>query len=380
MPENITTLLFVSWIIWGAIRGYFKGAWLCFFSVLGVLMAYVTCVVLGRPLMGVIEGQGFSPLIAALIVLPCLFFFVQLIVSSVPNILPVISKNKGQFPVLGAVIGAGVNVISGLVFVWFFGFALSLKEAPSEREVNSAEVAVGTPSSDQAIHQVARKVMKTAAYVGSRATGKDEEQAKIIAVMTSEPAKTVNNFQGLAKSEELKRLVQNPQAQYLMATNNTGALKKLPEFSRLMSQPDMMQMAKAFSHEKNKDPEQFVADNFSWVWRRMQYLKNDARVQAILSDEEVRTLIEKQNTGELLLNTKIHQLISIVLDDPELEDIDYTQFVNQADGGGTVLHREVNLEASNPIYKWISESGTTKYTHWEDIPENRKSQAVLMTE
>ncbi|WNO10159.1 CvpA family protein [Teredinibacter sp. KSP-S5-2] len=380
MPENITTLLFVSWVIWGAIRGYFKGSWLSFFSVLGVVAAYVACVVLGRPLVDILQEQGFSPLIAALVVLPCLFFSVQLFVSSVPNISPLISKNKGQLPALGAVIGAGVNVVSGLVFVWFIDFALSLKDAPSDAELSHAEVVVDSPSSDQAIRQVASKAMETAAYLGSRATGKDEEQAKIIAVMTSKPAKTVTHFQGLAKSEELKRLVQNPQAQYLMATNNTGALKKLPEFSQLMSQPDMVGMAKAFSQEKNKDPEQFVADNFSWVWRRMQYLKNDTRVKAILSDEEVRTLIEKQNTAELLLNAKIHQLISIVLDDPKLEGVDYTQFVNQAEDGDAMLSRDADPAKSNPIYKWVSEAGTTKYTHWEDIPENKKSQAVLMTE
>jgi hypothetical protein len=129
-----------------------------------------------------------------------------------------------------------------------------------------------------------------------------------------------------------------------------------------------------------------LAENITQVWQRMQVLKHDPEIQAILRDKEVIKLVENKNPLALLANEKIQIIVDRVME-LDTKDFDFSAFEIQESKTqepdtqepeaqeAEVENRSLPL-SSTPIYTWRDDQGKIQFSDYQSIPPNKRDQAV----
>lgn len=410
----MVTVLFVAWVGFYTWRGYRKGFLLTAVGLFGFVAAYGICFFWVGDLARVLKGIGLSSAAALITAIIVLFFGASFLLGTLPKFIleRSIKTNRGQVPILGAGLGAIFGVISGLVLVWCFALVdntvLAQKSSIGSASTNQGNQTEPELKSDHAAQKplqilpnLASKMVGSIAAAGVRVSGTDRIETKALGAMLQQPDVFIGGIKSLSQSPQLKQFTADPKAQYLMATNDVSSLVQTQSFKALRNQPGMNDLIAMLEPGENtpsgQDVDRVLAEKLTFVWRRMQYLKHDARVQEILQDPQVNSLIQQQNPAKLLLSPKIHQLINLVMEDqPEMANVDFTQFVGTGftatdnvakPGGGRDNEDDIGANddivdlPSRPdtIYKWYDEQGKARYTDLKNIPKDKLDKAVLMT-
>lgn len=296
----------------------------------------------------------------------------------------------------GAAFGALSGVATGFLVIWCVSFAKAFTDDKTDvAESNSTQ---GT------LESLASTAVESLTTVGMTVVGVEPEKAILLQSVVSAPKVLASSVNQVMKSEGLQRFMNNPYSQKLMATNDVGSLLSDPGFRALMAEPGMQNLSDLWADGKkqnaqSKTADVFMAEQLSFVWRRLQYLKHDPRVQEILRDPEVQALAVNQNPLAMVKNPKFMRLVGLVMDGQiNTEDVDFLQFVGSEPFGSESPDRNdaANFSESNDsseedeapaiqkpyqpttIYKWRDEDGILKYSDYEGVPENKRNSAEVM--
>ena len=408
---SIITVLFIAWVALYIYRGYKKGLWPMVLGLIGFVGAYAASILWASEFAALLQTMGLGSVAAMITAVLVLFFGASFLLSTLPRFVFAAKFQEENFklPWLGAGVGALVGVVSGLILIW--GYSL-IKSTVIDKPESPAVFSNAAPSSaprdavekEKAIlPELASKVVGKVASAGISAMGAANLQTKAMGAMLQQPEEFVGGLKSLSRSQELREFINDKNVQYLMATNDVGSLMQTDSYKKLRDQQGMDQLIDLVEPTGDgEDSEQMnllVAEKMTFVWRRMQYMKNDPRVQEILRDPEVYNLIQQQNPAALIVNPKVHKLIGIIMQDqPEMENFDFTQFIgteiaprverenNPAtagqEGGGELTEREYVAPAPREpdvIYKWYDDSGAVRYTDKKNVPSDKLDSAELIT-
>lgn len=379
-------ILFTGWVLYFALRGYLQGIWRTLIGLIGFGVAYAVSAYWATDAGAVIQTFGLGSMPATIVGSAVLFILAYLIASTLPKIFleKWLDKKSLAARLTGAGAGGTLGCFSGLVLIWAISFIGAAWQSGSGRALPS-QLVVPKP-----LASAAGALVGSVAKAGTQAVGAKDIHAQLVGALLANPEEFVESFTSLQDSKVMDRFFLDGPAQFYMAKKDYAALRQTPAFKEVAQQEGVRSIGALALAGKEGDPEkvsqneidQTLAENMTFVWRRMEYLKHNPEVQSILSDPEVQQLVQNKNPLDLMFNAKVSRLVDLIMqDDPAMELHDFSQ----ADGAGMAgLISQDNVEVVAPpkqvkIYKWVDDDGQVQYTDLDSTPKNKRAQAELLS-
>ncbi|WP_370979109.1 CvpA family protein [Agaribacterium sp. ZY112] len=385
MLEHIFLLVFVVWVVAQSFFGWRKGLWLCLLDIAALVLAYLVSFFFGEQLTNYLSQFPSIDTHARFIAYPSLFIVVNSVLPFVlKHVFPALKRRSLLLSLAGAGVGGATGAVMALLAVWFVGIGMQTMG------IEQPGLELGQQA--QPLKKAASSLVSEATELGLRATGADPAQAQVMASIVAEPESVIQSVKELSKSEPLKHLVRNKRIQRMMATNDASSLAASDEFQQLVQDPAMSGFLNKLEQSGKHDQaaQTFLAEQFSFVWRRMLYTQNDPRVQSLFDDQQWRESLAQKNPAQLMADSKFQQLVSVILESrPELKDADLSYLLDKElaadllDGpevtglgrDDKAAKRAVKPYRSTEVYKWVDDQGVVQYSQWSSIPESKRASA-----
>ena len=358
-------ILFIIVLAFFAYRGYRKGLLKSLSRVLGLIAGYLAAILYARYVSTLVESntplQGIAAFVAASLIL---FIGAGIVINLLFRVMEGLMPEKQGESKGSSYGGAAVGLMAGLavavVLVWTFGF---VRDMQPERKV-------ATPA--QAPKSAIETFANTAASeVVSMALSLSSAKPEIVSLSTAlieSPGEIAQQAQRLANSNDINALLRDPANQAVINANDLDALQALPAFQQLARNPDLLALTKSAGmlDEANNTAavEIELASQITDIWGRMQRMKDDKRVQEILSDPEFQQKIQSGNPVDMLSNSKLLELADIIFADESPANMNGSGQQNkqtntaQADNSST----EKPAKKGTLIYSWTDKNGKTHYS------------------
>ncbi len=399
---HITTIIFFALLAFFTWRGYQKGFIGSITRVLGWIVAYPAAIVFTKPTAKLImQHTALDGLLVYFIAGSAIFLLVSFLVSLLLNLLakliPETDATQVGSRIGGASIGLLMGALVGLLVVYAIGLVLTPKVQPIQNEqtvdlsltennsdnTNRAP-ATGVPhvrdlakSNDSFIEASAKKLMGNAAATAVDLALDDKTTTQITKAFVENPQSMLTHVQQVANDGQMKNLMADEKIQSILNTGDTRALMRDPAFKELMNNPSVQALMS--QSDVNSDAgSQAAAEKMVQAWNRVQTIKHDPRVIAIISDPEFQQQLNSSNKLPLMMNPKLNQLTEII----------FSSETMPANGMGNYQIQDINAAATNTasttnkesgedskpattIYRWTDENGQV---HYSDKPVKDKQQ------
>ena len=399
---HITTIIFFALLAFFTWRGYQKGFIGSITRVLGWIVAYPAAIVFTKPTAKLImQHTALDGLLVYFIAGSAIFLLVSFLVSLLLNLLakliPETDATQVGSRIGGASIGVLMGALVGLLVVYAIGLVLTPKVQPIQNEqtvdlsltdnhsdnTNRAP-ATGVPhvrdlakSNDSFIEASAKKLMGNAAATAVDLALDDKTTTQITKAFVENPQSMLTHVQQVANDGQMKNLMADEKIQSILNTGDTRALMRDPAFKELMNNPSVQALMS--QSDVNSDAgSQAAAEKMVQAWNRVQTIKHDPRVIAIISDPEFQQQLNSSNKLPLMMNPKLNQLTEII----------FSSETMPANGMGNYQIQDINAAATNTasttnkesgedskpattIYRWTDENGQV---HYSDKPVKDKQQ------
>lgn len=400
---HITTIVFFALLAFFTWRGYQKGFIGSITRVLGWIVAYPAAIVFTKPTAKLLmQHTALDGLLVYFIAGSAIFLLVSFLVSVLLNLLakliPETDATQVGSRIGGASVGVLMGALVGLLVVYAIGLVLTPKVQPMQyeqtdnmpvtdnAEPTSRAPATGVPhvrdlakSNDSFIEASAKKLIGNAAATAVDLALDDKTTTQITKAFVENPQTMLTHVQQVANDGQMKNLIADEKIQSILTTGDTHALMRDPAFKELMNNPSV-QALMSQSDVNSEAGSQAAAEKMVQAWNRVQTIKHDPRVIAIISDPEFQQQLNSSNKLPLMMNPKLNQLTEII----------FSSETAPANGMGTYQVRDINdgstgantapainnaadedAKPATTIYRWTDENGQV---HYSDKPVKDKQE------
>lgn len=397
---HITTIVFFALLAFFAWRGYQKGFIGSITRILGWIVAYPAAIVFTKPAAKLImQHTSLDGLIVYFIAGSAIFLLVSYLVSLLLNLLakliPDTDATQMGSKIGGASVGVLMGALVGLLVVYAISLVLTPKVQPippesasdiSSSDINTINNNRAPPTdvphvrdlekiNDSFIEASAKKLIGNAAATAVNLALDDKTTTQITKAFVENPQSMLTHVQQVANDGQMKELMADEKIQSILTTGDTNALLRDPGFQELMNNPSV-QALMSQSDVNSEAGSQAAAEKMVQAWSRMQTIKHDPRVIAIISDPEFQQQLNSSNKLPLMMNPKLNQLTEIIFNSETMPADGMENYeVRDISGGNTNINPapETNPgEDSKPaatIYRWTDENGQV---HYSDKPITNK--------
>lgn len=397
---HFTTIVFFALLAFFTWRGYQKGFIGSITRVLGWIVAYPAAIMFTKPVAKLLmQHTSLDGLIVYFIAGSAIFllvsFLVSVLLNSLAKLIPETDATQTGSRIGGASVGVLMGALVGLLVVYAIGLVLT----PNVQPLQQAQVsdpfptsgnpdnagrtpATGVPhvrdlakSNDSFIEASAKKLMGNAAATAVDLALDDKTTTQITKAFVENPQTMFTHVQQVANNGQIKSLIADEKIQSILTTGDTQALMRDPAFKELMNNPSV-QALMSQSDVNSEAGSQAAAEKMVQAWSRVQTIKHDPRVIAIISDPEFQQQLNSSNKLPLMMNPKLNQLTEII----------FSSETTPANGMGNYQVRDLNeatthtapatnnvadedSKAATTIYRWTDENGQV---HYSDKPVKNK--------
>ncbi|WP_045860802.1 CvpA family protein [Teredinibacter purpureus] len=378
------TPLFIVWVAYNAWRGYKRGLGLTLLSLVGLAAAYFSCYSWGPFVSSELSERGWHPLLAYCAAFLGVYLLVYVMVAELPSVI-FARWLRAQWVWPGAVLGMGVGVVSGLIFVWVISLVetalvLNRPEVAGSIKVNRVDISnVSDP-----VSKAARVFVAEASLVGAQALGMDIVQARLFESFVRSPQHVIQRLEALGQSQALRVFVTNGDVQRYLHTGNLEGLVESGHFQQLITQPEMAPFRELALEEVRRRDEKatlkmadiYLASRLSQAWRRMNTLREQPEIKAILADSDVKSLIESRNIPALLMHPKVQVLLGRVLETDNDTSVDGRAYSSGLPSfeQPSIVPTEKAVEPPAVLFKWQDSEGRVHYG--ESPPDDVEPQRL----
>lgn len=408
---HITTIVFFALLAFFTWRGYQKGFIGSITRILGWIVAYPAAIIFTKPVAKLLmEYTALDGLLVYFIAGSAIFLLVSFLVSLLLNLfaklIPENDATKTGSRIGGAGVGILMGALVGLLVVYAIGLVITPKAQPSqqaiasdalsawntESAINSNDTvntnntpAAGVPhirdlgkSNDSFIEASAKKLIGNAAATAVDLALDDKTTTQITKAFVENPQTMLTHVQQVANDGQMKDLMADEKIQSLLTTGDTQALMRTAEFQSLMDNPSV-QALMAQSDVDSEAGSQAAAEKMVQAWNRVQTIKHDPRVIAIISDPEFQQQLNSPNKLPLMMNSKLNQLTEIIFSSEttpangmgtyrvqNMDDTTTGSHVNPAANNSAI---DDDSKPATTIYRWTDENGQV---HYSDKPVQKK--------
>lgn len=347
-------VIFITVIVFFAYRGYRKGLLKSLSRVISLVAGYIAAILYTRQFSTVVETQTPLEGLVALATASVLLFFVAALAVSlifwlIGITIPERTNSTTTSSIGGATVGLLTGVIVSVIIVWGFAF---LRDMQTETEL-AESVKPNKSTIESIVNRAASKAVKTALSLADAKPAITQMSAALI----ESPGEIAQQAKRLAGSKDLSALLGDPENQAVLNSGDVEAVKALPAFQQLVNNPDMQALAKSAgmlnqSADSSASVDAALADQLTDIWARMQRVKNDQRVQEILSNPEFQKKVQSGNPLDLMTNARLLELADIIFEDK---------------GNGAIEESGDNSfsKQEKAIFSWIDENGKIHYSDKE---------------
>ena len=405
---HLTSIVFFAVLAFFTWRGYQKGFIGSITRVLGWIVAYPAAIVFTKPVAKILmQHTALDGLIVYFIAGSAIFLLVSLLVSLLLNFLATLIPETDATQIGSKIGGASVGVLMGalvgLLVVYAIGLVLTPKAQPVEQEYVSEQAstdnsinsdnrerapATNVPhvrdlgkSNDSFIEASAKKLMGNAAGAAVNLALDDKTTTQITKAFVEDPQSMLTHVQQVTNNGQMKELMADEKIQSILTTGDTNALMRAPGFQELMNDPSV-QALMSQSDVDSAEGSQAAAEKMVQAWSRVQTIKHDPRVIAIISDPEFQQQLNSSNKLPLMMNPKLNQLTEIIFSNEstpangmggyQVQDIDAEGNTNRVSVTDESTNKNPTDDDSKPkatIYRWTDENGRV---HYSDKPVKDK--------
>ncbi|ACE83999.1 CvpA family protein [Cellvibrio japonicus] len=391
---SLTTIVFFTLVAIFAWRGYQKGFIGSIARLMGWILAYPAAIVFTKPFARWLDTHTALDglivyFIAGAIIFLATSFVVTLLLNSLSRLIPDNDFTSVSSRLGGLTMGVLLGGLLGLLAV----YGLSLIQKP---QIAEPESTVATDSQDApptsttgqspqvpAVHQLtqakqsfieasAKKLIGTATAKAVDITLEDKTTSQVAKAFVEDPQTMLTHVQAISNSGQMRNLMGDEKIQSMLTTGDIHGLMRNPEFQAVMNNEHM----RALLAQSNIDSEQSskaTAEKMVAAWNRVNRLKHDPRVIAIVTDPEIQQQLNSPNKLPLMMNPKLNQLMELIFssDTPDatgagsyqITDIS-TDVLKSASSGS---EQTTSSSAKTTIYRWTDENGQV---HYADQPVN----------
>jgi uncharacterized membrane protein required for colicin V production len=389
---HITTIVFFALLAFFVWRGYQKGFIGSITRILSWLVAYPAAIVLTKPCAKWLsQHTALDGIIVYFIAGSGIFLLVSIIVTQLLNLLAKLIPNSDAANTSSKVGGAGIGVLVGTLVGLMVVYALGLVIAPAPQTTmannaidnntfenstaTSAEnetraPATGVPhvrdlsqSNDSFIEAAAKKLMGKAAATAVDLALDDKTTTQITKAFVQNPQTMLTHVQQVTNDGQLKNLIADENIQSILTTGDTHALMRNPGFKDLMNNPSV-QALMSQSDVTSDAGSQAAAEKMVQAWNRVQMIKHDPRIIAIINDPEFQQQLNSSNKLPLMMNPKLNQLTEIIFssETTAANGMGQYQVKDMNSAGSVVNNKEEEAKPATTIYRWTDEDGQVHYS------------------
>jgi hypothetical protein len=230
-------------------------------------------------------------------------------------------------------------------------------------------------SNDSFIEASAKKLMGNAAATAVDLALDDKTTTQITKAFVENPQTMLTHVQQVANDGQMKNLMADEKIQSILTTGDTHALMRDPAFKELMNNPSV-QALMSQSDVNSEAGSQAAAEKMVQAWNRVQMIKHDPRVIAIISDPEFQQQLNSSNKLPLMMNPKLNQLTEIIFNSEAAPTNGMGNYqvrdINEAATNTASTTQNTSGEEAKPattIYRWTDEKGQV---HYSDKPVKDK--------
>lgn len=319
---DVSLVLFIVVVTFFAYRGYQKGLLRSLSRIFSLLAGYTASILFTEQVSALLTSQfqlqGIVSFIAAALGLFIVAgISVSIVFRLIEALMPASETPSTASSCGGLATGLMVGAIIAITVVWAFTFVRDFGGSPALDKLAPS----GQSKIETMANRIAGKAVTTAMSLGSV----NPEVARLSATIIETPAEISLHAQRLIHSGDLQALLTDPRNQSVLDSGDVKALQQLPAFQQLINNTDFLALAKAAGMLNddatgNRSSETILATRMIEIWERMQRVKNDARVQEILSDPQFQQQVQSGNPLDLLTNPHLLELANIIFADPEAAD------------------------------------------------------------
>ena len=389
---HFSTIVFFVLLAFFTWRGYQKGFIESITRILALIVAYPAAIFFTRPFAKwLIANTSLDGLLVYFIAGTTIFLAVSLLVILLLNLLAKLIPDNHATELGSKIGGAGVGVfmgsIIGLIVVYGLGLivtstpvapviATNATSSKTQNVQSNTDAAVGVPqindlekSRDSFIEASAKKLIGNAAAAAVDLALDDKTTTQVTRAFVQDPQSMLTHVQQVTNNGQLQELMADENVQSIMATGDTQALMRDPAFKELMNNPSV-QALMTQSDVDSSTGSQAAAEKMITAWNRVQTLKHDPRVIAIISDPEFQQQLNSPNKLHLMMNPKLNQLTEIIFSNETIPANGMSKYrvhdLNQTNRMATTSvapgEAEEEEKAPTKIYRWTDENGRVHYS------------------
>lgn len=302
-----TWIIFSGALAYFAWRGYRQGPWLAASRLVSLIAAYAAAFRYSQPLSEFLASQSslealpLEGMAGGIIVGVLLFLTVSFLVAASFSLLDkLLSRGhaglRSSWP--GALVGAGVGSLFGLIAVLLIGY---LQDLGASREGIARKPGNLETTARSAAAMLVENVASV--FAGEQST------ARTGVALVRNPVGVVSSLQQLSGSPEARQLFSSPAGQAALASGDLRAISRQPAFKELAASPAMETLMASAGIAEGAGREQVLAEELAKVWGGVQSLKEDPQVQELLRDPGLREKLASGDSLSLLSDPRLARLL-----------------------------------------------------------------------
>lgn len=398
---NLATLVFGIIVIIFAWRGYKKGFIGSITRVLSWVVAYPAAIFFTKPFAKfLIQNTALDGVIVYFIAGGAIFLGVSFVVTLLLNGLSRLIPDNDFTSTGSKVGGVSVGVVVGGILGLFAVYVLSLIQKPAEvqnlvaaeeafisgeanspnevqhtSDASSQKKVPGinelTQARDSFIEASAKKLIGAAAATAVDVALDDKTASQVTKAFVEDPQTMLTHVQAISNDGQVKALMGDEQIQSMLTTGDVQGLMRDEQFQSLMNDPHMKALMEQ-SDVSGDSGSQAAAEKMVAAWNRVNLIKHDPRVIAIISDPEFQQQLNAPNKLPLMMNPKLNQLTEIIFSSeaPAANSSNTYQIVKseqymenqEPSHQETVAQPPKEDKPKTNVYRWTDEEGRVHYS------------------
>ena len=361
---DVSLIIFIAVVAIFAFRGYRNGLLKSLSRILSLISGYVVAILYSKQLSLIVASNfQLEGLVAYILASILLFTGAAIAVGVLFRLIVKLRSDKRTVTRAssfgGVVAGGAVGIVVAFAIVWIFAFTRDLSPA-GKLEASAA-------SNKSMVEDMANRAASKAVNTAMTMVSAKPEVTSLSMALAANPVDISLQIRRLAGSDDLISLLNDRSNQAVLDSGNAAAVQKLPGFIRLARNRDLLALAKSAgllnpSEDNAQAMETALARQLTDTWGRVQRVKNDRRVQEILSDPEFQQKIKSANPLDLLTNTRLLELADIVFSDTAGQVPDSESNANQPLANSPMRIPE---KKETQIYRWVDKNGRVYFSDVE---------------
>jgi uncharacterized membrane protein required for colicin V production len=354
---DLSLIIFVVVSAYFVYRGYRKGLLRSLAGIVALAAGYVAVIFLVAPVGEYLQHQtglqGFLPtIISALVLFIGAGIVIRILFGVIGKMLSAEDNRSNASAFGGAAIGLVTGVVVATLAVWGLNYV---------REMNG----LGGGNAEAEVRRNPSTIEKFAGKAAGEAVGgalslvdTQPEVSRLGKALIASPGVITRHIKRLSTSPELQQLFNDPKHQAALNSGDIDAVQALPAFRELVRNEDMQALAQAAGvideASGSMAGEAELAARFSDIWQRVQRVKDDDRVQAILGDGEFMQQLQNADPMALLGDSRVTELTGIIMSEEAAPP-------KPVEASGSAAAASPKAPPKK-IFSWKDEQGRTHFT------------------